>query len=98
MLLLFVLGVTSAFTHQYQRMNSDLVWFEVDENGNAIDPSNGTMGSEPPINCAGNVKLCARALSISQGEVSLLSGSTTVYQINPGYSTSVHYDDERLKP
>lgn len=98
LMMLFVMAAASAFTTHYVSVNSDLVWFEVDANGDAINPSNGTIGSEPPINCPGDVTLCARALSISQGEVSLVSGSSTVYKINPGYNIATHYDEERFKP
>lgn len=98
LMLVALVAIGSAFTLNYAKVNSDLVWFEVDQNGNAINPANGTRGAEPPISCAGSTNLCARALSISQGEVSLVPGSSTVYQVNTGYSTATHYDDERLKP
>ncbi|RXK60668.1 hypothetical protein ESA94_09395 [Lacibacter luteus] len=91
-------AVMVAFTQPVTRnYDSDLVWFAVDANGNATNPTNGTMGDEPPISCPGSLTPCARALSISQGEVSLNSGSSTVYHINTGYSTVSDYDEERKK-
>lgn len=79
-------------------MLSDKVWFETDENGDAIDANDGRRGDSSPFNCTGFGDPCARALSIMEGEVSLNSGSLTVYHINSGYNTVDFYDDEETKP
>lgn len=87
-----------AFTQPVTKADdSDLVWFAVDSNGDPLNSMNGTRGEEPPISCPGELIPCARALSISQGEVSLNTGSSTVYHINSGYSTQTDYDDHREK-
>gem|GEM_PF-2234629 len=91
-------AVMVAFTQPVTRnYDSDLVWFAVDANGDPINPMNGTRGDEPPNDCPGTSIPCARALSISQGEVSLNTGSSTVYHINSGYSTQSDYDAHREK-
>ena len=95
-ILALVLGIAaSAFTVS-ENQNSDLVWFEVDQQGQAINSSTGgTEGVNPPMNCPGGSLLCARALSISQGEV--VDNHDGTYGIATGVDISFDYDDSREK-
>lgn len=90
--------VLFAFTQPIGKADdSDLVWFQVDVNGDPVNSMNGARGEEPAIPCPGELIPCARALSISEGEVSLNSGSSTVYHINSGYSTQTDANEHREK-
>lgn len=94
----FLIAVSIAWTSNSRQLLSDKVWFAVDADGNAINPNDGRRGDSSPFGCSGSNDPCARSLSISQGEVSLNSGSMTIYHINSGFNTVDDYDFEELEP
>ncbi|GAA4339839.1 DUF6520 family protein [Flaviaesturariibacter amylovorans] len=72
----------SAFTTVQKKaaMTGDLVWFLVDANGNAVNPSGGVQSDTPPSQCDDGSRLCAVSLNISDNEV-VQNGS--LYSIAP---------------
>ena len=93
-----LMAVSVAWATQSVARNSDLVWFEVNAAGDAISPTQGFRGEQSPFVCNDGATNCARALSISQGEVSLNSGSAAVYHINSGVDIQTDYDAFEMKP
>jgi hypothetical protein len=97
-LLALVFAITTAWTVHSKQVLSDKVWFETDEDGDALNPNDGRRGDSSPFGCSSGPDVCARALSIEQGEVSLNSGSSSIYHINTGFNTQDDYDFEEYKP
>ena len=97
-MLVVLFAASSAFVKSKKTVTSDLVWFTVNSLGVATNPMAGISADEDPYECPdeGNVN-CARALSISEGEVELNTGSTTLYHINSGYSTQGDFDADTKK-
>jgi hypothetical protein len=59
----------SAFTKAKQ-LDSDLVWFEVNSSGQALNADRGgVQGDTSPFSCGQGLVKCATALSIGQDEV-----------------------------
>lgn len=90
-------AITIAWTARPDQ-NSDLVWFEMDANRQPVNSCGGVRGDLPPVICTGGETLCALAFSISEGEVSLNSGSTTLYHLNPGVDLETDYNLAAYKP
>jgi len=96
--LVAMLAVTTAFTTTPKHLLSDKVWFAVDANGDEIDANNGHRGESSPFGCTTGPVSCARALSVMAAEVSLNTGSSTVYHINSGVDIQTDYDAAEFKP
>ena len=84
----------SAFTSineaQTQRV-SDLVWFEVNPDGTAVNPTHGIQSETAPSQCQGGQVLCASALSIAEGQV--VENQDGTYSIEDGVDIA---DDSQM--
>lgn len=96
-LLAILMAVTVSWTTRPNKVLSDKIWFEVNQDGSPKDANAGVRSDMPPLECNGSNILCARSLSLNDGEASLNSGSTTTYHINSGFSTQDDYDFEAYK-
>lgn len=97
-ILALLLAITAAWTNHSNRLTSDKVWFETDDDGDPLNANDGRRGEFAPFGCSLGPDVCARSLSIMDGEVSLNSGSSTIYHINAGYNLQDDYDFEELEP
>jgi hypothetical protein len=95
-IIVLVVGVSlSAFT-KVKQMDSDLVWFEVNSSGQALNPSSGgVQGDSSPFGCSTGSTKCARALSISEMEVQLNNDGS--YAIATGVDITSQYNAQEFK-
>lgn len=96
--LLIAIGASAFTSYQKSTVESDLVWFKVNQDGSLVDGTAGIRGDNPPIgmNCQGNEALCAKAFSISAGEVEPY-GTSGQYEIKPTTDVNEDHDDQRLQ-
>jgi hypothetical protein len=91
-ILAVIVGVAaSAFTVSNQK-DSDLVWYEVNPDGSAINPSDGVQSPSSPsaFGCSTGATLCSRALSISEQEV--VDNGNGTYSIAQGVDIKTDFN------
>jgi hypothetical protein len=89
-------------TIESQTLDPVMVWFQVDEDGQPIDESNGLAGSNP-FSCQGGSTLCSRALTYVSGNPTaseVIDNNDGTFSIKAGVdiSSSAYYDGTHLKP
>jgi hypothetical protein len=90
--LILIFSLTSAFVSR-PALDPDLVWFQLNSStGALLNPNNGSQSATDPWGCSGTANYCSKAFSISEGEVTLISGTT--YSINAGVNINSAFNAE----